>query len=168
MTCININILLHHKPPCIWHSRTVPHPAVATSTCQLEAVTSQPRLWSRKYFCSLSTLHASQNSLGHPHRCFKWRYPALCWRMKSYTAHQLCCGTDDCPHTGGSSEVPNDSCCLQNRQVSECFSDLTLQDMERAASLPCRHVLKTSRLKSTDPRYNCKRDCGSERKAPLT
>lgn len=37
------------------------------------------------------------------------------------------------------------------------------QDTDRAASLPCGCVLKTSRLKATGPRYDCKKDCGSER-----
>lgn len=48
-----------------------------------------------------------------------------------------------------------------------CFSDLALQDTDRAASLPCRYVLKASGLKSKGPILNCKRDC-SERKVPLT
>lgn len=48
-----------------------------------------------------------------------------------------------------------------------CFSDLAQQDTDRAASLPCRYVLKASGLKSTGPTQNCRRDC-SERKVPLT
>lgn len=156
------------EPPCIWHFRTVLHPTVATSTCRLEAVTSLAQAAGQKILPFVSILCASQNNLGHPCWWFKWRYPALCWRMKRHTVCQLCCGTDGCPQTGRSSNVPSYSCCLQNRQVSECFSERTLQDTNRAASLPCRHVLKTNRLKSTGPRYNCKRDCGSERKAPLT